>query len=227
MNVSAEMFFKTKHRCPNCNKEFFHLHIKSSYIITERQDSDFCSYYKDVNPIFYDIFVCDFCGYSYTKETDDLLSEEEKNRIKLYLSRVDKNDQYGGVRTLEQAINAYILAINCQELRRIKDSIKGSLYLRLAWLYRYQSNEDKEKECLQRTLELYKSYYEKESTGDLKNELHLTYLLGDLCARLGYMNEAVQWFYMITKNQKNNAYPVYVQMARARWQALRQGLNKD
>ncbi|AEF94552.1 Protein of unknown function DUF2225 [Desulfotomaculum nigrificans CO-1-SRB] len=227
MQVTEEMIFPVQYTCPHCGKQFSHPEVKSKYIIMERQDSDFCSYYAAINPIYYDVLVCRFCGYSYTKETNVPLTDQEKAAIGAILANWHTEGyQYGGLRTLEQAINAYNLAILCQELRNAKDSVKGSLFLRLAWLYRYQGNKEKETVCLQRALEFMIRAYERESGSELKKELRMMYIMGDLAYRLGDIKEAIKWFQAVTNHPGAARYPVYSRMARSRWQDLRQELKK-
>lgn len=222
MQISEEMIFNIKVNCPNCGQEFPHPEVKSRYVVMERQDSDFCGHYSGINPIFYDVMICKFCGYSFTKEINVPLSEAEKGPINAILSSWHTaGHRYSGLRTLEQAIDAYKLAIFCQELRNAKDSVKGSLYLRLGWLYRYQGNKTNEDNSLQRALEFLKKAYEREGSSDVKKELRMMYLIGDLSYKDGQLREAVQWFQAVTSHPKVKQYPVFERMARSRWQDIR------
>ncbi|MCL5290838.1 MAG: DUF2225 domain-containing protein [Bacillota bacterium] len=228
MQVNEEMIFYAKVNCPNCGKEFLHPEVKTKYISIEKQDSDFCSYYSSINPLFYDVLICKHCGYGFTKETNVPLSEPEKAAINTILSGWHtEGAQYTGLRSLEQAVKAYNLAILCQELRNAKDSVKGSLYLRLGWLYRYQGQKENEAKSLQRALEFLKRAYERESTSEVKKELRMMYLLGDLSYRNGNLKEALQWFQAVTQHPQVDRYPVFARMSRARWQDIREELKQQ
>ncbi|MDO7788481.1 DUF2225 domain-containing protein [Desulforamulus aquiferis] len=223
MNKHQDMIFPIKLTCPNCEKEFEHPEVKSKYIVIERQDRDFCSYFAGINPLFYDIMVCKYCGFAFTRETNIPLSEPEKAIIKTILANWHTDGyQYGGVRTLDMAIKAYNLAIVCQELRNAKDSVKGSLYLRLGWLYRYQGNKVSEEKSLQRALEFMKRAYERESTNELKKELRMIYLLGELSHRMGNEREAIQWLQTVISHKEVKRYPIFERMARSLWQDIRE-----
>lgn len=223
MHNQQDMIFPVKFTCPNCVKEFNHTEVKSKYVVIERQDTDFCSHFTNINPIFYDVIVCKFCGYSFTRETNTPLSDAEKGSINTILSSWHTDGyQYEGLRTLDMAIKAYNLAIVCQELRNAKDSVKGSLYLRLGWLYRYQENKSNEEKSLQRAFEFLKRAYERETSSDLKKELRMIYLLGELSFRMGNAREAVQWFQTVVSHKDVKQYPVFERMARSRWQDLKQ-----
>lgn len=227
MNVTEDMIYLANSKCPNCGQEFNHPTVKTRYISLEKQDSDFCGYYSGINPIFYDVMVCKSCGYAYTKETSAPLSEGERASINTILSSWHTDGvQYSGLRTLEQAIKAYNLAILCQELRNAKDSDKGSLYLRLGWLYRYAGQMANEEKALQRALEFLGKAYEREGSSDLKKELRLMYLMGDLSYRNGLLKDAVKWFQAVTQHPNVESYPVFSRMARSRWQDIREEIKQ-
>lgn len=228
MQVTEEMIFLTKCTCPNCSKDFLHPEVRSKFVSLERQDSDFCGYYSSINPIYYQVMVCKFCGYAYTKESSTPLSDYEKSPVKAILCNWHHDSyQYGSLRNLDQAIKAYRLGILCQELRKAKDSVMGSLYLRLAWLHRYQGQQDNEMQALQRAVEFMKRAYERESVSELKLELKMMYILGDLAYRLGDNKEAVQWFFAVTNHEGADNYPVFSRMARSRWQEIREEVKQN
>ncbi|RYD01873.1 hypothetical protein N752_27500 [Desulforamulus aquiferis] len=121
MNKHQDMIFPIKLTCPNCEKEFEHPEVKSKYIVIERQDRDFCSYFAGINPLFYDIMVCKYCGFAFTRETNIPLSEPEKAIIKTILANWHTDGyQYGGVRTLDMAIKAiiWLLFVRSLEMQR-------------------------------------------------------------------------------------------------------------
>ncbi|MEG6521461.1 DUF2225 domain-containing protein [Desulfotomaculum sp. 1211_IL3151] len=228
MQINEDMIFQVKVTCPNCGQEFMHPEVKTRYIVVEKQDSDLCAHYTGINPVFYDVMVCRYCGFSFTKETNKALSEQEKTTINTILANWPKDGaQYGGLRTLDQAIKVYNKAIVCQELRNAKDSVKGSLYLRLGWLYRYQGNKNNEDQSLLRALEFMRRAYERETSSDAKKELRMMYLIGDLSYRSGDFGGAVKWFHSVTNHPAANSYPVFSRMARSRWQDIREQMQRQ
>ncbi|GAB6180281.1 DUF2225 domain-containing protein [Desulfotomaculum defluvii] len=227
MQLNEEMIFLAKVICPNCGQEFKHPEVKSKYIIVDKQDTDFCAYYTGINPIYYDARVCRHCGFAFTKETSKPLVDNEKSIINNFLTKWQNDGaQYGGIRTLEQAIKAFNKVIVCQELRNAKDSEKGSLYLRLGWLYRYKGDKKNEDQALLRALEFMKRAYEREASPDEKKELRMLYLIGDLSYRSGDFSEAVKWFHSVTIHPSANSYPIFSRMARTRWQTIREEIKR-
>lgn len=223
MEINEDMLYYSKVTCPNCQREFQHPEVKSRFISLEKQDSDFCGYYTGINPIFYDVLICKDCGYAHTKDSSSPVTDAEKATIKTIMSSWHtEGHRYGGLRTLDQAIKIYNLAILCQELRNAKDSVKGSLYLRLGWLYRYKGNQENETKSLQRALEFSKRAFERESFSETKKEIRMMYLIGELSFRTGDYKDAVKWFQAVIHHAAADSYPVFTRMARSRWQDARQ-----
>ena len=228
MQISEDMLYYSKATCPNCGCEFQHPEVKSKYISMEKQDTDFCSYYTGINPIFYDVLICKDCGYAYTKDSSTPLQDAERATIKTIMSSWrTEGHRYSGLRTLDQAIRVYNLAILCQELRNAKDSVKGSLYLRLAWLNRYKGNQENDLKLLQRALEFSKRAFEREAFSELKKELRMMYLIGELSLRTGDFKDAVKWFQAVIHHPSAENYPVFTRMARSRWQDAREAYKEN
>ena len=59
-----ETFIQRSIKCPNCQKEFFNYFVKKDKMKIVKKDSDFCKHYLDINPIFYEIIVCQECYFA-------------------------------------------------------------------------------------------------------------------------------------------------------------------
>ncbi len=106
----------------------------------------------------------------------------------------------GGPRNLEDALESYKLALLCAQVIGERDRIVASLLHHIAWLYRYQGNEDQEKRFLGYSLESYIRVFELEGVG--ANDARLLYLIGEIHRRLGQFQEAVQWFSRVVQDEK-------------------------
>lgn len=105
-----------------------------------------------------------------------------------------------GSRNLEDALESYKLALLCAQVIGERDRIVASLLHHIAWLYRYQGNEDQEKRFLSYSLESYVRVFELEGVG--ANDARLLYLIGEIHRRLGQFQEAVQWFSRVVQDDK-------------------------
>ncbi|MFZ5644509.1 MAG: DUF2225 domain-containing protein [Bacillota bacterium] len=216
-----EVFFKKEYTCPLCRKKFGSLKPRQKYIVIERTDEDFCTYYKTVNPLFYEINVCPLCGYSFNNSTSGPVKIEIKDSLIKILTDIWGQANYCGLRELESAIETFKLAIECQRGRGADDGAMGKLFLKLAWLYRYsRDNNDHEQKNLEKALYHLSKSFENGSEGP-KEEMNLMFLLGQLSRMLGYDKDAVNWFIRITQHPDKKSYPYMVNRARDAWQNLR------
>ncbi|RYD01874.1 hypothetical protein N752_27505 [Desulforamulus aquiferis] len=67
-----------------------------------------------------------------------------------------------------------------------------------------------------------KRAYERESTNELKKELRMIYLLGELSHRMGNEREAIQWLQTVISHKEVKRYPIFERMARSLWQDIRE-----
>ena len=68
MEVSP--YYEKKVDCLCCKKTFPTYKVRSKSIKVDHTDTDFCPIYSDsnVNALFYNIFVCEHCGFSFTED---------------------------------------------------------------------------------------------------------------------------------------------------------------
>lgn len=218
---SAGVFFRKEYACPLCSGRFRTLKPRQKHIMVEKSDEDFCLYYKTVNPLYYEINVCPGCGYSFNSSTYGPVKPELKKGLARMLADRWHSVNYCGSRTLEDAVQTFLLAIECQRLMGADDSSMGKLFLKLGWLYRYMSNKEQEHRCLDKALYHLSRYFEKSSSNDPKEEMNLMFLLGQLHFILGDERGAVNWFVRITQHPQRKSYPYIVNRARDAWQQVR------
>lgn len=219
---STGVFFRKEYVCPLCSGRFRTLKPRQKYIMVERADEDFCLYYKTVNPLYYEINVCPGCGYSFNNSTSGPVKPELKKGLAKVLADRWQSVNYCGSRTIEDAVQTFLLAIECQRLMGADDSNVGKLFLKLGWLYRYMNMKDQEHRCLDKALYHLSRHFEKSFSNDPKEEMNLMFLLGQLHLILGDEKGAVNWFVRITQHPQKKTYPYIVNRARDAWQQIRQ-----
>lgn len=222
---SDQVFFRKEYACPLCSSRFRTLKPRQKQIIVERADEDFCLYYKTVNPLYYEINVCPKCGYSFNSSTGGPVKPELKKGLAKMLGGLWKPANYSGQRTLEDAVQTFRLALECQRLMGADDSTLGKFFLKLGWLYRYLNQKDQERQSLDSALHHLSKSFETGSDKDPKEEMNLMFLLGQLHLKLGDEKGAVNWFVRITQHPEKKSYPYIVNRARDTWQEIRKGRN--
>lgn len=214
-------FFWKEFSCPLCANRFRTLKPRQKHITVEKVDEDFCLYYKSVNPLFYEINVCPKCGYSFNTSASSPVKDDLKKGLAKMLAGMWKKADYCGSRTLDEAVQAFRLAIECQRLMGADDSNMGKLFLKLGWLYRYLNNKEMENQSLDKALSHLSKSFETSTSKDPKEEINLMFLLGQLHLILGDDRGAVNWFVRITQHPDRKSYPYMVNRARDSWQEIR------
>ncbi|WP_238492551.1 DUF2225 domain-containing protein [Desulfotruncus alcoholivorax] len=217
----SEHTYTAKKVCPLCRQETEYTAVKSRYVQLEKTDGDMCGYYRLINPSYYYVIVCTHCGYAFTLDDNLKLDSEKTEIIKNKLNNIKLNQDFSGTRSINQAINAYRLAIACQTMAENKSSVIGYLFLRLGCLYRHKNMQKEESYCLTRALEYFDHAYKNEGFKSIKEELNIIYLIGELNIRAGDASKAINWFGMIINHPSKQEYPYIVKKAKDRWQEIR------
>ncbi len=217
----TDLLYSVGKNCPVCNREFMVTQVRSR-LVKLKEDSDFCSYFRGVNPYYYTVWVCPHCGYAAQDSLFYKLAAGELAKISKFLHQRDVKLDLTGVRTREQAIDAYKLAIFYEELIDIKASRLGGLYLRMAWLAREGEDTAAEQRALRRAVECYEQalFREKLPIGHM-TEVTLTYMVGELFRRIGEEDKALPYFSKVVSSPQAKLEGRILTMARDGWQKIR------
>lgn len=215
------MLYKKDVLCPCCAHKFSTSKVRSKFIKLVKVDDDLCNHYESVNPLFYEITVCPRCGYSFQDENGGLIDHKTKEEIDKRLPALWLKKDYTGFRDIGLAIETFKLAIACQMARRVKDSQKGMLYLKLGWLYRIVNDPKNESVCMAEAVRFLTASFEKEHFADPKSEINVLYLIGVLNKKMGNFKEASLWLDRVLRHPMRHRYSGVVNRARENWQFLR------
>lgn len=218
--------YTSKIDCPVCGKAFETTKVRTgSYRVLEK-DSDFCVRYEGINPLFYEIFVCNHCGYAAFEDKFTQITDAEKTIIQKKISSQWSQKSFPAERTLDQALDAFKLALFELQLRKAKSSEIARACLRIAWLYRLK-NDPREPELLQYALEYFNETYQREPfpVEKLTEELCI-YLLAELNRRLGNTAEAGKWFGKLFNHPGARNNPSLMELARDQYQVVKDAMKK-
>lgn len=216
-----DLLFTVEKTCDICNKEFEVTKVRSR-LVKVSQDTDFCSYYKNVNPYYYSIWVCPHCGYAAQDSHFGEVTAANVEKIAKFLAQKEVNINLSGPRTREQAITAYKLAIFFAGMEELAASKIAGLYLRLAWLFREGKQEADEQLALTKAAEYYDQALSKERLPiDGMTETALTYLIGELLRRTGKQEQSLQYFSKVVAMPQAKLEKRILDMARDAWHEVR------
>lgn len=219
-----QAFYDKNIKCEVCESNYTSKKIRSRYIRSEKVHSDFFTEYRgEVNPYLYEVFVCPICGYAFTENFSDYFPPGTKEEIYTQISSSWKHRDYGGMRTIEEAIQTYKLGILSGTIKKEKNIVVAGLSMRLGWLYRMIENIDQEARFLRLSLSYYEKAYEaSDHIGTQMSDMRLLYLIGELHRRVGDREKAVQYFSRVISHRNKAIETKLVEMAREQWYLMRE-----
>jgi len=168
--------------------------VKSRACKVVSRDSDFCVNYQDVNPLFYEAWVCSNCGYAALGDKFESIGDKAAKLVREQISSHWKKRSFTGERNVDNAIEAFKLALYVLQITKAKASEFAKVCLRIAWLYRLKKDK-REEEFLKFALQNYMDTYEHENFPIDKMDISTCmYIIAELNRRVGNFEESRKWF---------------------------------
>jgi len=213
--------------CKACGRKFITPRLRLTSLRVKSGASDFHKVYEGLSPILYAVTSCPDCNYSARNEDFDkqeLHYHPEVVKMAQAIKQSGKNHVFPEAKEIspEEAVKKHLLAISFYKHYKPENpnTISG-LYMHVAWIYRENNNNEKEKEFMAHALEHYiktfeKGHYIPEKLG----EPGIMYLIGELNRLLGNNNEAVKWFSRALQSTHITNFPGIENMAREAWEKI-------
>lgn len=221
MEVSP--YYEKQIDCINCKKKFKTMKVRSKMLKISATESDFRPIYdNDVNGYFYNVFVCEHCGFAFTEDFTKYFMPGTAELIEQQITARWVHHDFSGERTPAQALQAYQLAIVSGQIKKEKHVSLAGLALRCAWIYRTLEQTNAE----QRFLRLARDQYaESFTTGDFSgtsmSEVRIAYLAAELSRRLNERETAIRYFSTVIEQQSTANDPKIIEMAKEAWNEMR------
>ncbi|MGO4496522.1 DUF2225 domain-containing protein [Paenibacillus sp. 2RAB27] len=196
----VEPLYEISVTCTYCTNTFKSKKVRPSFKKASKSDSDFCIHYKDVNPDYYVVRICPFCGYAHTENFSDKWTPGERAMFHEKVAQNWSMRDYCKERTWEDSLQCFKLALLSAQIKNEKSRVVAGLLHHLAWLYRIKGDWEQEERFLSFALDAYVNVFETEGM-DLNNA-KLMYLMGELNRRLKRFPDAVKWFSRIINDRK-------------------------
>lgn len=220
-NFVVEPLFQVKVNCNYCEATFQSSRVRPSFKKSAKTDTDFCIHYKDINPDYYVVRVCPYCGYTSTENSTDKLTASQRVAFKEKIADRWVMRDLSGERSWDDAMFSYKLALVTAQLKNEKGRVIAGLLHHIAWLYRYKGDTEQENRFMQYALDEYTRTFETEA-GDVNNA-RLMYLMGELSRRLKHYNQAVKWFSRVI-NDKKIMDAAMIRACREQWVVTREDM---
>lgn len=219
-----ESLYNKEITCPVCEQKFNVTKVKLKACKVESRDTDFCVYYKDINPIFYDAWVCDNCGYAAMSDKFEEISFRDADLILKSIKPKWNKRTFSGERTVDMAIEAFKLVLISNEVRKAKASEMAKVCMRIAWLYRIKQ-DPKELDFLKFALNYYIDTYKNEHfPADKLDENTCMYMIAELSRRTEDYENAVRWFSKLISSPDARRNTKLIEAAREQYQLVKDKL---
>lgn len=188
--------------CPVCGNDFKAKSVKTSAARILRKDSDSFIIFDVINPYFYDVWICNKCGYAAMKRDFNKIRNSEIELVKEKIKPKWHPKTYPDVYDVNIAIERFKLSLLNYYVINAKASKKAMNCLKIAWMYRLLKDAENENVFLKQALEGFNSAYFNEGF-PLYNMDKFTsmYIIGELNRRLGNNEESLKWFSQIITAQ--------------------------
>lgn len=181
--------------CPVCGRNFTVKAIKTSSYRMKDKDSDFFIRYDIINPYFYDVWLCNNCGYAAMKADFEKIRNFQIDLIKENITPKWKGREYNVPYNVDAAIERYKLSLLNYYYSDSKASKKAMNCLKLAWMCRLTEDLQAEKDYLKEALKGFNDAFFNEDFPIYGMDRYATmYLIGELNRRTDNLDEAMIWF---------------------------------
>ncbi|MDD7794954.1 DUF2225 domain-containing protein [Clostridium sp. 'White wine YQ'] len=194
--VSQEDFlFDKQVSCPVCGTSFKTPTYKVNGPRKKGQDTDLFIHYDVVNPYFYDVWVCNSCGYAAMKADFPKIKSFQKDIILSSITPKWKGREYPNVIDEKLAIEKYKLALVNAIYIQAKNSTKAMICLKIAWMHRMLNDKENELSFLSQALKGFNDAYSTEDFPIYGMQRYtVMFLIGELSRRTKNYDDAMRWF---------------------------------
>lgn len=225
--------FNSEITCPVCEKKIKVTKVRSRFVKLIKQDDDFCPYYETINPLLYEAWVCNYCGYGAHSTVFDEITQNGRIAVLENISKNWTSRKFTGERDCEGALEAFKIVLYNLQVREAPYSEFAKVCLRIAWLYRYMDDSAEEERFLKYSYDYYKKVYTRENLkNNMLDEYTCMYIIGVLAKRLNLIKEATLWFSKLISfasdpKEKQRIKPVLLENARELVYELRTAKDDD
>lgn len=217
-------FYEKNVDCIHCKKSFPSLKVRTKSVKVINTDTDFQPIYADdnVNALYYNVFVCQHCGFSFTEDFTKYFAPGMKELIDEQICKKWVPHNFKNERTIFDAIQAYKLAFLCATLKKEKYIITSGIALRLAWLYRSMKNDGQEMRFIRLARDHYIESFSNEDYASFQmSNVRVMYMIAELSRRLEDYENATRYFSRVFESQRTGGEAKLVEMAKEQWELVR------
>ena len=188
-----EVLYDKTYECPVCFKTFTSKAIRSGRNRVVSTDSDLYSKFSVVNPIIYDVIVCE-CGYAALSKVFNRLRSSQIKWIKQEITSKYQGAECPVIIPTEHAINRYKLALLNAVVKKSRRGERAYICLKIGWLYRDLGDKKNERIFLEHARQDFLKAFSTEPFPIFElDELTTMFLIAELSRKAGDFDTALRW----------------------------------
>ena len=200
--MAVDKTFVVEKICPVCEQKMRVVKTRSRIMVTSRDD-DACTHYKDFNPYYYTVWICENCGFAADEKTfTTKMPDRHLTILRAVLLTKNIKVPFASERSIENASTAFRLALKYQDLIHGKASKKAKYAHQLAWVYREAGDVAQEHEFLAKAAKYYEEALATEHFPvDALTDNAVIYLIAAIYRRLGESDKATPYLSKLIGDQ--------------------------
>ncbi len=188
-----ECIYDKSYTCPVCGNPFKAKQIRKGRAKFVSNDDDLKPNYTPVHPDYYDVILCNNCGYAAISSKFDSITMSQQDSVSEKITPSYVKRDYPDVYDANTAIDRYKIALENCEAKKSKWGEKSYIHLKLAWFYRDKGDRENELEHLKIA---YDGFNEAFTTEKLPicglDENTLLYIIAAIGIKIGYEEESIR-----------------------------------
>lgn len=187
-----ECIYDKSYICPVCDAPFKAKAIRKGKARFLGNDFDLKPNYTPIQPDYYDVIVCNICGYAAISLNFDKITYSQQDAVREEISKKYVSQNYPAIYDVDTAISRYLLALENCEAKKAKAGEIAYINLKLAWFYRDKKDKENELKYLE---EAYNGFSEAFTNEKLPicglDENTLLYILAAIGVVIGKPKESL------------------------------------
>lgn len=193
--------------CPICEQSFTTPRVRMSKIRFNSTDTDLRPYHEGIDTVAYEPVICVHCGYASVFKIFNKVRYSNKSKLSEFLAKNYKKRKWPEVVDTKTAIQKYLLALKCADVRETDIGEYAYIYIKLAWLFRvYEEGQDyleKEEFCQRKFLQTAEQALENSLFPIVDwDETIFSYIIGETNRRLKNFDVASEYMLQVITNTK-------------------------
>lgn len=200
--ILQEMIYEKDYKCPICKQIIKQKMVKASKNKLIEVEFDLNAKYEKTNPLYYEMIVCEVCGFAQLNKRETKLTPLESKLIQEKVCNSFGGRKYSTYYTAEEAVERYKLGLLNAMVRDATEGEKGYIALKIAWVYREIGDEAEEKRFIEEALTCFLNAYQREGFPIFELEEDIVcYLIAALSYQLEDYKQTLDWIQVLLKKK--------------------------